>query len=72
MPRAVGIMPDSANPPPKLSEESEHPTVPTDVSTSEYHELADAYLDNLVAKLEAEQEKRQDIDVEYAVRHSQG
>ena len=62
-----GILPHDENPPPKESEDSESPTVPTDISTTEYHKLADNYLADLVAKLEAEQDKRQDLEVEYSV-----
>ncbi|KAF2190574.1 arabinogalactan endo-1,4-beta-galactosidase [Zopfia rhizophila CBS 207.26] len=61
-----GIMPDVENPAPKESESSEHPTVPTDIPTSEYNKRADEYLEELVNRLEAEQEKRQDLEVEYS------
>ncbi|KAF2732039.1 Frataxin [Polyplosphaeria fusca] len=59
-------MPESENPPPKESDASERPTVPTDISTAEYHERSDQYFDTLVAGLEAEQEKRQDLDIEFS------
>ena len=36
----------------------------------EYHELADAYLDRLVSKLEGLSEQREDVDVEYNVHTS--
>jgi len=39
---------------------------PTDVSTEKYHQVADMYLDALVAKFEALQEAREDVDVEYS------
>ncbi|KAF2263150.1 arabinogalactan endo-1,4-beta-galactosidase [Lojkania enalia] len=65
-PRCQGIMPESENPPIRESEASERPTVPTDVPTSEYNKLADGYLEELVSRLEAEQEKRQDLEVEYS------
>lgn len=61
-------MPDSENPPPKQSEDSESPTVPTDISTTEFHERADDYLNELVERLEEAQEKNPDIEVEYSVR----
>ncbi|KAH6618951.1 arabinogalactan endo-1,4-beta-galactosidase [Boeremia exigua] len=60
------IMPDSENPAPKQSEEHETPTVPTDISTSEFHERADEYLNELVERLEEAQEKSPDIEVEYS------
>lgn len=63
-------MPDTENPAPKESEDIEHPTVPSDVSTTEYNRLADEYLEELVTKLEAEAEKRSDVDVEYSVHIS--
>lgn len=62
-----GIMPESENPPPKQSEDHEHPTVPTDIPTTEFHELADDYLNELVERLEEAQEKNPDIEVEYSV-----
>jgi frataxin len=65
---ARGIMPDAENPPPRQPDEADHPTVPTDISTSEYHERADAYLDELVSRLEEKQEQSPDFEVEYSVR----
>jgi hypothetical protein len=62
-----GLMPQSENPAPPQVEESETPTVPTDISTSEFHERADAYLEELLADLEAKQEETPDYDVEYSV-----
>lgn len=41
---------------------------PTPLSTDEYHKISDAYIDTLVAQLEAMQEEREDVDVEYSVR----
>ncbi|KAL1600876.1 Mitochondrial matrix iron chaperone [Nothophoma quercina] len=61
-----GIMPESENPPPKQSEDTETPTVPTDISTTEFHERADEYLNELVERLEEAQEKNPDIEVEYS------
>lgn len=66
--RTRGIIPDVENPPPKQSEEHEVPTVPTDISTSEFHERADEYLNELVERLEEQGEKNPDIEVEYSVR----
>ncbi|KAF1924745.1 arabinogalactan endo-1,4-beta-galactosidase [Didymella exigua CBS 183.55] len=63
---ARGIMPESENPPPKQSEETETPTAPTAVSTTEFHERADEYLNELVERLEEAQEKNPDIEVEYS------
>ncbi|KAF2635024.1 putative mitochondrial chaperone Frataxin [Massarina eburnea CBS 473.64] len=61
-----GIIPDAENPPPRRSEDIDQPTVPTDISTSEFHERADAYLDELVARLEEKQEETPDLEVEYS------
>lgn len=63
----AGLMPESSDPPPKESEPSENPTAPTYVSTSEYNKLADACIEELRDRLEQEQEKREDIDVEFSV-----
>lgn len=60
-------MPDAENPKPKESEEIEDPKAPTQVSIEEYNQLADAYLDELVTKLEGEAEKNPKLDVEYSV-----
>ncbi|KAF2624106.1 arabinogalactan endo-1,4-beta-galactosidase [Macroventuria anomochaeta] len=63
---ARGIMPESENPPPKQSEDHESPTVPTDIPTTEFHERADDYLNELVERLEEAQEKNPEIEVEYS------
>ncbi|KAI9695181.1 MAG: Mitochondrial chaperone Frataxin [Bogoriella megaspora] len=39
---------------------------PTPISDEEYHELADQYLDNAVARLEEMQESREDLEVEFS------
>jgi hypothetical protein len=64
---AQGIMPDAENPKPKQSEDIEDPKVPTEISTNEYHRLADEYLEDLVTKLEGEAEKNPKMEVEYSV-----
>lgn len=40
---------------------------PAEISIEEYHERADAFMEELVGKLEELQEKRDDVDVEYTV-----
>lgn len=62
-------MPDAENPAPKESEDQEQPTEPTHISTTEFHERADAYLNDLVERLEEAQEKDPQIEVEYSVRY---
>lgn len=64
------IMPDAENPAPKKSEEHDQPTAPAEISTEEFHERADAYLNDLVEKLETAQEKDPQIEVEFSVRKS--
>ncbi len=61
-------MPDAENPKPKESESHDEPAVPTDIPTSEFHERADQYLNNLVEKLEQAQNENPEIEVEYSVR----
>lgn len=61
-------MPDAENPAPKESESQEQPTTATEISTTEFHERADAYLNELVERLEEAQEKDPQIEVEYSVR----
>ncbi|KAF2808913.1 Frataxin [Mytilinidion resinicola] len=60
-------MPDSADPaPPEREAHESLAKEPTDITYEEYHQHADAYLEELVNRLEQEQEKRQDLEVEYA------
>ncbi|KAF2689643.1 Frataxin [Lentithecium fluviatile CBS 122367] len=61
-----GIMPDAQNPAPRHAEQADQPTVPTDISTSEFHERADAFLDELVSRLEEKQDQTPDVEVEYS------
>jgi frataxin len=63
-----GLMPDAENPAPREPEDADQPTVPTDISTTEFHERADAYLEELVGRLEEKQEQTPDVEVEYSVR----
>ncbi|KAL9132505.1 MAG: hypothetical protein Q9175_006324, partial [Cornicularia normoerica] len=43
-------------------------TEAAELSTDQYHKLADQYIDRLVAQLEEMQEEREEVDVEYSVR----
>ncbi|KZZ98523.1 mitochondrial iron uptake protein [Moelleriella libera RCEF 2490] len=61
-----GIMPETDNP-----SKQENADVPPSVgvaelSDSQYHELADAYLDIVLSKFEQLQDSREDIDIEYS------
>lgn len=64
--RARGIMPHSENP----AKGSAPPTAPScsvaELSDGEYHELADRYLDTVLAKFEELQDARDDVDIEYS------
>ena len=42
-------------------------SAPADISTEEYQELADSFMDELVTKVESLQEKKDDVDVDYSV-----
>lgn len=65
--RANIKLPDGGEAPqPEAHEET--PTQKTEISTEEYHQRADEFLDALQAKLEARQETKGDLDVEYSVR----
>jgi len=61
-----GITPDSADPKPNFTPAAEHVAEAAEISTERYHELSDAYIDNLVSVLEEIQEDREDVDVEYS------
>lgn len=63
-----GITPESSDPAPKESEDHVKLSAPTEISTEYYHEQSDAFMDRLVAELEALQEEREDVDVEFSVR----
>lgn len=73
-PAFKGLSPESADPAPKESEpEAYEPTsssAPADISTEDYHELSDAYLNAVIEKLEQLQEESEEVDVEYSVSTS--
>jgi frataxin len=60
-------MPDTENPS-KVSEEPEQRWTAIELSENEYHEIADDFLDRVLAKCEEAQEEREDLDIEYSVR----
>jgi frataxin len=60
-------MPDAENPAPKKSESHDEPGPPTELSMDEFHERADAFLNDLVERLEEAQENDPQIEVEYSV-----
>ena len=65
--RPKGIMPDTSDPFQKAEPQPVAASKP-ELSDSEYHKVADEYLDRLLSKLEELQEERTDVDVEYSVR----
>ncbi|KAH7392505.1 hypothetical protein BKA66DRAFT_510090 [Pyrenochaeta sp. MPI-SDFR-AT-0127] len=60
------IMPDAEHPAPPKSEATDQPTAATAIPTSEFHERADKYLNELVERLEEQQNADPTIDVEYS------
>jgi frataxin len=46
---------------------SESASGPAEITTEQFHEVADQYLDALIEKLEALQEEAEEVDVEYSV-----
>jgi hypothetical protein len=60
-------MPDAENPAPREAEDNDVATVPTDIPTSEFHERADKFLEELVERLEEQQDSTPDVEVEYSV-----
>jgi frataxin len=67
-------MPHSEDPPAREAESQEEiPSQKTEITNEEYHVRADQFLESLLSKLEARQEDKGDIDVEYSVsRNSSG
>jgi len=63
-----GILPDSSDPPLREAEDHDDaaPTQRTQIKIEEYHQRADQFLESLLGKLEARQEEKGDIDVEYS------
>ena len=61
------ITPDAKAP--KAAETPEVLKTPADITEGDYHTVADEYLDKLLSRLEQLQDEREDVDVEYSVRH---
>ncbi|UNI19945.1 Ferroxidase [Purpureocillium takamizusanense] len=64
--RAKGIMPDTENPVKEDTVKTEPSVGVAELSDTAYHELADQYLDTVLAKFEQLQDAREDIDIEYS------
>ncbi|ROW16955.1 hypothetical protein VPNG_01422 [Cytospora leucostoma] len=61
-----GILPDSENPSPPDVQEHTHQPAPAKLSDGEYHELADEYLEIVLAQLEQIADKNDSVEVEYS------
>ncbi|CAM1503987.1 Fc.00g015780.m01.CDS01 [Cosmosporella sp. VM-42] len=64
--RARGIMPETENPAKEAAKPEEVTIAVAELSDNEYHELADEYLDNVLAKFEDIADAREDVDVEFS------
>ncbi|OAA63052.1 mitochondrial chaperone Frataxin [Cordyceps fumosorosea ARSEF 2679] len=65
--RRKGIMPDTESPAAKEPPASPEPTYgAVELSESEYHEIADEFLEGVLTQFEALQDTREDIDIEFA------
>jgi frataxin len=61
-------MPHAEDPPVREAESQEEtPSQKTQITNEEYHFRSDQFLESLLSKLEARQEEKGDIDVEYSV-----
>ncbi|XWX01858.1 hypothetical protein V2A60_009887 [Cordyceps javanica] len=66
-PLRKGIMPDTASPAKEPLASSPEPTYGAiELSESEYHDIADEYLEGVLTQFEALQDTREDIDIEFA------
>jgi len=65
--RPKGLSPETENPQPTEREEVTDAAVPAELTTEEYTELSDIYMDAIVEKMDELQEEREGIDVEYTV-----
>jgi hypothetical protein len=65
-----GLQPDSEDPKPPVTQDHQghHALEPAQIADSEYHELADEYIDTLVLTLEEmAEDARNGVEVEYSV-----
>lgn len=61
-------MPETDDPQPKQSAKTIVSLAPADLTDGEYHQLANEYLDTVVAKFEELQDEKDAVDVEFTVR----
>jgi frataxin len=59
-------MPDTENPS-HTTPASKQQYTPVELSESEYHEIADEYMERLLETCEEAQDEREDLDIEYSV-----
>lgn len=59
-------MPETENPS-KTNPQTEVRYTPVEMSESEYHDIADEYMERLLNVCEEAQEEREDLDIEYSV-----
>lgn len=64
---AKGILPHTDDPAPPNVQDNDPKAVPAELTDNEYHEVADAYLEVILARLEEIAEKDEGVDVEYSV-----
>ncbi|PHH86643.1 hypothetical protein CDD83_9940 [Cordyceps sp. RAO-2017] len=64
--RSKGIMPHTENPAKAEPAKAEPSYGVLDLAENEYHELADAYLETVLARFEQLQDNREDIDIEFS------
>ena len=64
---AKGLSPESEDPKPKTAESNTTSAKPAALTDEKYHELSDAYMDEVLQRMEQLQEERDDVDVEYSV-----
>ena len=67
--KRAGLMPDSEDPQPPNRVEEHRMTQPTEIDEEEYHTHADQWMDAIHERAEEMQEEREDVEVEYSVRH---
>ncbi|KUI58943.1 hypothetical protein VP1G_06163 [Cytospora mali] len=61
-----GILPDSDDPTPPNVQDHDIKAVPAELTDGEYHELADEYLEVVLAQLESIADKNESVEVEYS------
>lgn len=61
------MMPHSENPEPRESESEKPNMQASPLEDEEFHQLADEYLDEVVARIEELQESREELDLDYSV-----